>query len=278
MYEELTKILLENRGITDELEIDKFLNPSYETGRHDPFLMKNMEIACVRIFEATQAGEKIVIYSDYDCDGIPGAVIIYDFFVKIGYKNFEIYIPDRQIEGYGLNMEAIPEFIKNEVKLLITIDLGITAVKEVAELTVNGVDVIVTDHHIPPADGLPLAYAILNPKQDGDKYGEHMLCGAGVAFKLVEAMIFKYGEFFGISKDWEKWLLDMVGFATLSDQVPLLGENRTFAYFGLKVLRKNRRLGLARLMKDAGVDVSNITEDDIAFLLAPRINAASRTH
>jgi single-stranded-DNA-specific exonuclease len=271
---ELLDLLLKNRGITKENR-EKFLNPSYEEGLYDPYLMKDMEKAVVRIFEATEANEKIIIYSDYDCDGIPASVIIHDFFNKIGYTNFVVYIPDRHDEGYGLHMDAIKNFIIDEVKLLVTFDLGITAIDEVALATANGIDVIITDHHL-TKDELPRAYAILNPKQDGCNYPDKMLCGAGIAFKLVQALITKYGEYWKIDKGWEKWLLDMVGVATLADQVPLLDENRVFAFYGLKVLRKGRRPGLAEIFRKAGVLTSKLNEEDITFTLAPRINAASR--
>jgi single-stranded-DNA-specific exonuclease len=282
---ELLDLLLKNRGIKEE-DKEKFLNPSYEEGLYDPYLMLDMEKAVVRIFEATEAKEKIVIYSDYDCDGIPASVIMHDFFTKIGYTNFTIYIPDRHDEGYGLHMDAIKKFIDEEVKLLITFDLGITAIDEVAEATAGGIDVIITDHHLPrqqlkQLDGqvsqdLPHAYAILNPKQDGCKYPDKMLCGAGIAFKLIQALIIKYGEYWKINKGWEKWLLDMAGVATLADQVPLLDENRVLATYGLKVLQKGKRLGLVEIFKKAGVDIIKLSEEDVTFTLAPRINAASR--
>ncbi len=272
--DELLEILLENRGIKIE-DRDKFLNPSYEEHLYDPYLMKDMEKAVVRIYEAVEAKEKIVIYSDYDCDGIPAAVIMHDFFTKIGYENFYIYIPDRHDEGYGLHRDAIEEFINTEVKLLITFDLGITAVDEVAQAQSAGIDVIITDHHL-PQDSVPRAFAIINPKQDGCKYPDKMLCGAGLAFKLAQALIKKYGEYFNISDGWEKWLLDMAGLATLADQVPLLDENRVLAYYGLKVLQKARRPGLAELFRKAGVDTNKMTEEDVTFTLAPRLNAASR--
>ena len=257
-YSELARTLLEKRGITDETSADIFLNPSYERDLHDPFLMRDMEKACIRIFEAMKVKEKIVIYADYDCDGIPGAVILQDLFKKIGYLNFEVYIPQRNSEGYGLNLSAVKQFADNGVNLLITVDLGITAVAEVAQAKVDGIDVIITDHHLPPAI-LPHAYAILNPKVDS--YPEKMLCGAGVAFKLVQGFLKKYGSYYQeagasgvynflpaelatlkqsssaklqtpLAPGWEKWLLDMAGLATLSDMVPLLGENRAIASFG----------------------------------------------
>ena len=238
---ELLDLLLSNRGISPD-ERERFLNPSYENDLHDPFKMLNMERVCVRIFEAIEVKEKILIYSDYDCDGIPAAVIMHDFFKKINYENFSVYIPDRHDEGYGLHHGAIDQFIKDEVNLLITFDLGITAIKETAKAQNAGIDVIITDHHLPQGE-IPPAYAILNSKQDGDLYPDKMLCGAGVAYKLIQAMIKKYGGYWKINNGWEKWLLDMVGVATLADQVPLLNENRVLAYYGLKVLQKGRRPG-----------------------------------
>ena len=274
-YGELLQTLLKNRGIQNEADAENFLNPDYEKDFHDPFLMRDMEKVCVRIFEAMEANEKIMIYADYDADGIPGAVILQDLFKKVGYKNFKVYLPQRNSEGYGLNMEAIKEFADKGIKLLITIDLGITAVAEVAQAEVDGIDVIITDHHI-PLDMLPHAYAILNPKQKGDKYPEKMLCGAGVVFKLVQGFVKKYGEFYKIKDGWEKWMLDMAGLATLSDMVPLLGENRAIAHFGIKVLRKSPRPGLQKLLAKINVDQRHLTEDDIAFMVVPKLNAASR--
>ncbi len=272
-YGELLRMLLEKRGINDEGQADIFLNPDYERDFHDPFLMRDMERACVRLFEAIEAKEKILIYADYDCDGIPGAVILQDLFKLIKYENFEIYIPQRNSEGYGLNLEAIEIFAKNNVKLLITVDLGITAVDEVAQAEIDDIDVIITDHHL-PKDVLPKAYAILNPKVDD--YPEKMLCGAGVAFKLVQGFLKKYGEYFKVASGTEKWMIDMAGLATLSDMVPLTGENRAIAYFGMKVFKKSRRPGLQKLLSQMKINQKFISEDDIGFMVTPRLNAASR--
>ncbi len=280
-YGELLRTLLEKRGITDEKKADIFLNPDYERDFHDPFLMRDMEKACVRLYEAIENKEKIIIYADYDCDGIPGAVIMQDLFKKINFTNYEIYIPQRNSEGYGLNLEALKQFAKSTVKLLITIDLGITAVAEVAQAKVDGIDVIIIDHHLPrPASvglasfDLPRAYAILNPKVDD--YPEKMLCGAGVAFKFVQAFFKKYSEFYKIKDGTEKWMLDMAGLATLSDMVPLSGENRAMAYFGMKVLKKSPRPGLQKLLTKMNIDQKYLTEDDLGFMITPRLNAASR--
>ncbi|MDP9249342.1 MAG: single-stranded-DNA-specific exonuclease RecJ [bacterium] len=272
-YGELLARLLEKRGIIDEQKAEIFLNPDYERDLHDPFLMRDMERACVRLFEAIEAKEKIIIYADYDCDGIPGAVIAHDLFKLLGYENYEVYIPERNSEGYGLNLTAIKQFHESGAKLIITIDLGITAVAEVAQAEILGMDVIITDHHL-PHEVLPRAFAILNPKVDD--YPEKMLCGAGVMFKFAQGFIKKYAEYFKIKKGAEKWMLDMAGLATLSDMVPLTGENRTLAYFGMKVLRKSRRPGLQKLLAKMNIDQRHVSEDDIVFMVTPRLNAASR--
>ncbi len=293
-YGELLRSLLEKRNIKNAEQADVFLNPSYQRDLHDPFLMKDMEKACVRLFEAIDANEKIVIYADYDCDGIPGAVILTDLFKMLNVpvevyphtKDFGVgvYIPQRNSEGYGLNLDAIKQFAKSNVKLLITVDLGITAIAEVAQAEVNGIDVIITDHHLPrlaqagPASlVLPRACAILNPKTDN--YPEKMLCGAGVVFKFAQGFVKKYGkenQNFKIRDGAEKWMLDMAGLATLSDMVPLLGENRAIACFGMKVLKKSPRPGLQKLLAKMNIDQRHLSVDDIGFMVTPRLNAASR--
>jgi len=272
-YNELTRQLLYNRCIVKKEAAEIFLNPSYERDINDPFLMHDMEKAADRILFSIEKNEKIFIYGDYDCDGIPGSVILHDFFKKIGYENFENYIPHRHKEGYGLNKEAIEYIAKKGASLLITVDCGITDIEEVELAGELGMDVIITDHHL-VEDKLPKAYAILNSKKEDCTYPDTMLCGAGVVWKLVQALL-KKGRF-EIVSGWEKWLLDMAGFATLSDMVPLVGENRAIAHFGMKVLRKSRRPGLLQLLRKVKINQSHITEDDITFMVAPRINAASR--
>ena len=283
-YGELLRALLEKRGIADETQAEIFLNPDYERDLFNPFMMRDMEQACVRLFEAIENKEKIIVYADYDCDGMPGAVILTDLFKLLGIsvtkftptlKDFSVgvYIPERNSEGYGLNLDAIRQFKESGAKLIITIDLGITAVEEVAQAEVDGLDVIITDHHI-PHEILPRAYAILNPKVDD--YPEKMLCGAGMAFKFAQGFIKKYGEYFKIKKGAEKWMLDMAGLATLSDMVPLTGENRAIAYFGMKVLRQSRRPGLQKLLAKMNILQRYLSEDDVVFMIAPRLNAASR--
>lgn len=277
-YPPLVRTLLRNRGIETAEDAEIFLHPNYERDVRDPLGIKHMEKAARRVLAAMDANEHIVVYGDYDCDGIPGSVVLHDFFKKIGYTNFENYIPHRHLEGYGLNTTAIDAFARRASALLITVDCGIADVEEVKYAQELGIDVIVTDHHLPQGE-LPPAYAVVNSKQEGDKYWDNMLCGAGVAWKLVQA-IFKLGrdegKFSDIPLGWEKWLLDMVGLATIADMVPLRKENRSLAYFGLTVLRRSPRPGLGELLRKAGVEQRYLTEDDVGFVIAPRVNAASR--
>ncbi len=274
--------LLVGRGIKTVAEADIFLAPDYDMHTHDPFLMKNMDKAVERVYKAIKDNEFISIFTDYDADGIPGGVILYDALRKTGYKNFEVYIPHRHDEGFGLSMHAIDGFKEKGTKLLITIDCGIADIEEVACAQSLGIDVIVTDHHMPhvkvgdATQHLPPAYAILNPKLSDCLYPEKMLCGSGVIFKFVQAFYKKYGAEFGITPGWEKWFLDLVGIATLSDMVPLVGENRIFAVYGLKVLKKTARPGLSQLFSKLRVNREHLSEDDIGFTITPRINAASR--
>lgn len=269
----ITAHLLFHRGICTSKEAQEFLNPDYNISCHDPFLLKDAEKSAKRIIQAIQSGQKIAIYSDYDADGIPGAAIFDDFFHRIGYTNFLIYIPHRHDEGFGVNEGAVEELIESGVNLIVTVDCGITDVKAIHLATSKGIDVIVTDHHEPPSE-LPPAFAIVDPKQNDCLYPDKNLCGSGVAYKLIQAILKQ--ERFGLKEGMEKWLLDLVGIATLSDMVPLIGENRVFAHYGLAVLRKSPRKGIMQLLRKLRISQSHVTEDDIAFMVTPRINAASR--
>lgn len=269
-FPEILQKLLRDRGITPELE-ESFLHPEYAK-LHDPLLLPDMERARDRVIEAMKKGESIFIFSDYDADGIPGAVVLSDFFKRAKYNKVSFYIPHRHDEGFGLSNEAIDEAIKRGAKLMITIDCGTADIKEVAYANKKGIDVIITDHH--ESNDLPKAYAIVNPKIKNSKYPWRDLCGAALAFKLVQAILEK--EKFGIKEGMEKWSLDMVAIATLSDMVPLMGENRILAKYGLEVLKKSPRPGLQALCQKLNIDQRFISEDDIAFMITPRINAASR--
>ena len=270
---DLVSHLLFHRGITDTISANTFLTPNYDRDIHDPFLLKDAEKAARRIIQAIKADEKIAIYADYDADGIPGAAIWNDFFSRISFKNFVIYIPHRHDEGFGLNVEAIDDLVSQGVKLIVTVDCGVSDVVPVAHANSQGLEVIITDHHEAPAQ-VPPAYAIVDHKQIDCAYPDKYLCGSGVAFKLIQAIL--KIERFGLKEGMEKWLLDLVGMATLSDMVPLIGENRVLAHYGLNVLRKTPRIGLVRLLAKLKIPQKYITEDDIGFMISPRINAASR--
>lgn len=278
MVSDLVQTLLTKRGITEAETIEKFLKPDFVRDTHNPFLLNDMERAITRIFAAMQSGEKIAIYADFDCDGIPGASLLSDFFEKIGYSNVEVYIPHRDKEGYGFHVSAIDTLKERDVSLIITIDVGTVAHEGIIHAKNLGIDVIVTDHHEVHGE-TPPAYAVVNPKLG--EYPFKDLCGAAVAWKLASALLIegkKRGleNFCAVQDGWEKWLLDLVALATIADLVPLVGENRVLAHFGLTVLRKSPRPGIRALSSRARLRQADLTEDDIAFSFAPRINAASR--
>lgn len=272
-YPEFLRNLLWTRGLTQAAAAEKFLHPSYDQDLHDPFLMKDMKKTVARIFEAIDCNEKIVVYGDYDADGVPGTVVLTSYFSAIGFTNFDVYIPDRGLEGYGLKDEAIQTLVEAGTKLIITVDCGIVDVGQTAKASELGMDTIITDHHLPQKK-LPKAVAVVDNKQATDKYPYKMLCGCAVAFKVVQALIATRPEL--VKPGWEKWLLDLVAIATVSDMVPLDGENRVLAHYGLKVLRQTRRLGLLAMLKTMKLSRENLTEDDIGFMIAPRLNVASR--
>ncbi len=272
-YDAYLRQLIYNRGIIDRAEAELFLHPSYDDHLHDPFLLNDMTVAVERILKAIADNERVVIYSDYDCDGIPGAVVLHDFFTAVGFSNFYNHIPHRHYDGFGLSSKAVVKLkAEQNPALIITIDCGTTDVEAVEEANELGINVIITDHH-EPKETLPNALAIINPKL-GTSYPFTGLCGAGVIFKLVQALIAK-GKF-SIPPGQEKWWLDMVGIATIADMVPLRDENRVFAHYGLKVLRKSRRPGLQQLLRKQKASQLHLNEDDIGFTIGPRINAASR--
>lgn len=280
-YHPVLQQLLYVRGLRTNVAADTFLEPTY-TDTHDPFLLFDMQPAVERILAAIKNQEKIAIFSDYDCDGIPGAVILHDFFKAIGHDNFINYIPHRHYEGFGFSAVAVEKLALDEARLIITIDCGTTSHEAVLLANQRGIDVIITDHHEPRRDSegvpdLPEAIAVVNPRV-GDTYPFGGLCGAAVVFKLVQALIRRGQEekVFTFTSGWEKWWLDMVGIATIADMVPLTGENRIFAHYGLQVLRKSRRPGLQQLLRKQRVEQRFLTEDDIGFTIGPRINAASR--
>lgn len=271
---DLLKTLLDKRGISDT---ESFLNPVYES-LHDPLLLSGMRVALERFFSAFEKKERIAIYTDFDCDGVSAAAVFSDFLEKIGYTNFDMYMPHRDNEGYGFHAQAIRDLHARGATLIITADVGIAAAAQVRVASELGIDVIITDHH-EVMNEMPAALAVVNPKLGGYPFPD--LCGAAVAYKFVQAAL---GEgrkrqleaFLKIPEGWEKWLLDVVAIATIADMVPLVGENRTIVFYGLRVLRRTRRPGLMALAQATRLRLPEITEDDIGFSIAPRINAASR--
>lgn len=272
-YPELIQKLLFHRGIKTKEDAQAFMSPRYDHDGHDPFLLRDMEKAVGRILLAIERNEHIALFSDFDADGIPSAVVMHDVLKKMGHKNLSVTIPHRNTEGFGLNEDAVSSFIEKKVGLIITLDCGMGDIAHVARAMDVGIDVIITDHHMQNHD-VPKAFAIVNPNQEGDTYPNKHLCGAGVAFKIAQALLLRAHK--DIPIGWEKWLLDMVGIATLSDMVSLTGENRVFAHYGLLVLRKSPRLGIRTLLSHLRMKQHSLTEDDVVFMITPRINAASR--
>lgn len=273
-YPELARQLLFARGIKEGEEAHAFFNPNYDEHLHDPFLLKDMKKAAERVLSAMRMNDKIAVYSDYDADGIPGGVLLTDFFRRAGYTNFITYIPHRHNEGFGVNHDAVEALVAQGAKILLTIDCGISDAEEVIRANERGMEVIITDHHEVPVAGVPDAFAVVDAKQPGCKYPFKELCGSGVAFKLVQALLRLDPTL--IPAGHEKWLLDMAGIATLSDMVSLTGENRVLARYGLQVLRKSPRPGLQKLLSKLRIKQQFLSEDDVTFMITPRINAASR--
>lgn len=270
--------LLLGRGVTTQAAIDEFLGPDWGRDIHDPFRFRAMTEVVERLIRAIRKREKIVIYGDYDADGVTASAILAVTLRNFG-ANWEVYIPDRQTEGYGLNLTAVEEIARAGAKLILTVDCGSSNVAEVARARALGVDVIVTDHHHePPKRPTPLAF--LNPCFPDETYPFHSLSAGGVAFKLVQALLRQTRSDRGAGatfpEGWEKWLLDFVVISTIADMVPLVGENRTLVRYGLTVLRKSRRVGIQALLRSARLLSTAVNEDDVAYILAPRINAAGR--
>ena len=263
----LLSTLLTNRGITKEAEITKFLNPK-RSDFYDPFGMPEMEKAVERILKAIENKEQIIIYGDYDVDGITSVTVLKSFLEERGIQ-VNVYIPNRLNEGYGLNKTAVEEIVKQGNKLMITVDCGITAVEEVEYAKTFGIETIVTDHH-EPAEELPKAIAVVDAKRKDNKYECRNLAGVGVVFKLIQALSIKLGL---DPKEYLKYL-DIVCVGTISDIVPLTDENRVIVKLGLKLVEQTKNLGLKEILQSCGY--SKINSTTISFGVAPRINACGR--
>ena len=291
----LVRQILDKRGIVgDEAQL-AFLNPSYDDTNYDPLLLPGMQLAVERLLEARQRGEQVTVYCDYDVDGTTSAALLLDALSRFGITA-NYYVPDRFAEGYGLNKTAIKQLKEAGTDLILTADNGIVSFDEVAYAAELGVDVIVTDHHT-PRDTVPAAVAVVDPKillrDYPDSYDEHLmlmpdstgdrgnelypfvdLCGCGVAFKLVQALQQALPDDLPLGQ--EKWLLDLVALATVSDIVGLVDENRAIVRWGLEVIKKTRRPGVKALAAVAGIELKDIDSRAIGFVLGPRLNAAGR--
>ena len=266
--------LLSERGVDTAEKINDFFYPDYEKNLLDPFLFSDMEKALERIATAKEKKELVAIFGDYDADGVTSSAILKESLDNLGIESV-VHIPDRKLEGYGMNFSAVEELKKQSIKLIITVDCGITNCGEIEKANEYGMDVIVIDHHHVPIV-VPKALAIINPHQENSGYPFPNLAGVGVAFKFVEAI---YQKFFPEKKEQLKWMLDLVSIGTVADCVPLTDENRAIVKFGLIVLSKTRRLGLLELFNVGKfqVDENNVPDaHKIAFQIAPRINAAGR--
>jgi len=261
--------LLIERGIKSVADSKKFFRPQLSE-LHDPFLMKDMDKAVDRLNQALGRKERILIYGDYDVDGTTAVSLVYKFLQQY-YSNLDYYIPDRYNEGYGVSEKRVNYAYETGVKLVIVLDCGIKAVKEVAYAKEKGIDFIICDHHVPD-DELPPAVAILNAKRFDSTYPYPHLSGCGVGFKFMQA----FAQNNGIPFNQLTPLLDLVAVSIASDIVPIMGENRILAYHGLKQLNSNPSMGLRAIIEICGLRDKEITVNDIVFKIGPRINASGR--
>lgn len=262
----LSKILIA-RGIETNSQAKEFFMPDLSR-LHDPFLMKDMDKAVTRLLKVIQDKEEILIFGDYDVDGTSGVSMFHLFLHDLGVPN-KVFIPDRFTDGYGLSTSGIDMAARENIKLIVAIDCGITACEKVEYAKSLGIEIIICDHHQPP-EMLPCAYAVLDPLQEDCNYPFKYLCGTGVAFKVVQAICMKLGI------DSYKNLLDFVAVATAADMVPVLGENRILLHYGFKQIIKNPRPSIETLTRNAGFKFDKINTSHVVFSLGPRINAVGR--
>ncbi|KRL04724.1 single-stranded-DNA-specific exonuclease [Liquorilactobacillus oeni DSM 19972] len=255
--------LLLDRGLDSSDKVQQFLNPSFEN-LVDPFLMNDMKKAVERIQTAIVSGQKIIVYGDYDADGLTSTAVMYEGLLQLG-ADVAYYIPDRFKDGYGPNKEAYQKLIADKTELIVTVDNGISGNEAITYAKENNVDVIVTDHHELP-ERLPPAFAIVHPRYPGKIYPNPQLAGVGVAFKVVCALL----------EEVPQELLDLVAIGTVADLVPLIGENRTLVQLGLHELRQTQRIGLQALVQAAKINPEIIDEEKIGFGIAPRLNSLGR--
>ena len=269
-YSPILRQVLYNRGVTNDVQAAAFLRGDYNLPT-DPFLLTGMRKAVDRIRQAVEKGEKIAVYGDYDVDGVTASTLMFQLLTAL-HADVEVYIPNRFDEGYGINSSALEELKGRDITLVVSVDCGIRSVKEALVAKELGIDLIVTDHHLPGHE-LPEAYSVINPKQPGDLYPDKGLAGVGVAFKLFTAILSEWPDPKPID---EEDVVDLVGLGTVADVVPLKGENRSLVRKGLRQMRLPRRPGLVALINVAGLNTGRISALDIGFKLGPRLNAAGR--
>lgn len=268
-YAEPLAALMVQRGITTPAEAEAFFTPRYDV-LHDPFLMKDMNIAVDRISSAIDKNEKILIYGDYDVDGTTSVALLYSFLSRFS-SNLDYYIPDRYSEGYGVSKEGLDYAQRNNCRVVVTLDCGIKAVEKAKYARQLGLDLIICDHHL-PGDTIPEAVAVLDPKQPGCNYPYKDLSGCGVGFKFIQA----YSRVNSIPFSKITPYLDLVAVSIASDIVPVTGENRVLAYYGLRQLNSSPRIGLKEIINASSSGNREFTIEDVVFKIGPRINAAGR--
>ena len=259
--------MLVRRGIDTPQRLSALVDPPHKLP-YDPLRITGMDIALKRLYAAVNNGERVGIFGDFDVDGITGTAIISEGLTSLGVP-VTPYLPHRVDEGHGLSNAAIDTMSQQGVTLIVTVDTGITSFEEVDYAKSLGVDVIITDHHL-PHDGVPNAVTSLNPKLPGGDYPFFELCGAGIGFKLVQGLFEFYGQ------PWDPGLLELAALGTIADLVPLLDENRYLVREGLRELANTRRPGLRALYSSARVDPDEITAETVSFQIAPRLNSAGR--
>ncbi len=268
--------VLRNRGIKEPEEVSNFINPSLKE-LTEPYLIKDMKKAAERIYTAIKKKEKICIYGDYDADGLCASAILYDFLSLHG-ANLTVFVPHRIKHGYGFHEEIVLKLKTKGVRVIVTADCGINSFSACERAKNFGIDVIITDHHL-PSGKIPPAFAILDPSIKGSGFKDEFLCGAGVAFYLcigLRKYIREIGEYNEIKEPNLATFLDLVATATVVDVAPLRNENRIMTKIGLDVLRKTKREGLRALIKESGLSFENLSTFHLSFVIGPRINAAGR--
>ena len=276
IYDEFTQRLLYARGITTREEANFFLQKEWSV--INPYQYTNMRKAADRLLKAIASNENIGIFSDYDCDGIPAAAALYSALSAFGHKNITYYVPDRNTEGFGLNEKGIEKMMSGGTSVVCILDCGTSNPNEVTKLENVSIDTIILDHHLPGTD-LPNAFAVINPTLETG-IEEPYPCAAGLVYIFIQALIQQAKDDTQIkikpAVGWEKWQLDIIGLATLSDMVPLRGINRQLTHYGLQVFRKSPRPGIQALCKKLRINQPKAAQDDLSFLIIPRINSASR--